>query len=210
MKKEIDWELHDIASKINAQVVTTTAVLNDTWRNELITLNLPNEALNKLWLETAFFGIFLLLKRFATPLGEEKNEFVNNAVRDAFLLVVPTCAFGDSKGENNGLKDYIASDYDRTLELYKKYQGIDVRMLFRDLVKDVFNSSEGSKIKFIHNSFGNRLKLKIAFIISALAGNKEFIEAHSNEVYLPIENLVAFANSATQAFAGISDNDIND
>jgi len=37
MEEKIDWDLHDIASKINAQVVAITAVLNDAWRNELNT-----------------------------------------------------------------------------------------------------------------------------------------------------------------------------
>jgi len=210
MEEKIDWELQDIASKINAQIVTTTAALNDAWRNELLTLNLPNEVLNRLWLETAFFGVFLLQKRFIMPIGEEKSKFVNKAVRDAFLLVVPTCAFGDTEGKNTDLKKYITSEYDRTLEMYKNYKGIDVKELFRNLVRDAFNTSEGSNVKFIDNTFGNRLKLKAAFFLSALGGNKEFLDKHGKEVYLPDKNLIAFAHSATQAFANVSERDIND
>jgi hypothetical protein len=65
MEDTRNWELIDeYGSKICAQVVGTTAVVNDSWRNELITLNLPHEVLNKLWLETAYFGVYLLQKKF--------------------------------------------------------------------------------------------------------------------------------------------------
>lgn len=209
MEQKIESELQDIASKINAKILVTTATLNDTWRNELITLNLPNEVLNRLWLETSFFGAYLLLKRFSMPLGEEKSDFINNAVRDAFIFTVPAIVFGDTKSENADLKNYITSEYDRMLEMYRNYKGVDVRILFRDLVRDIFNTVGGSKVKFIDNTFGNRLKLKTAFILSALGGNKEFIEMHKNEIYLPNENLIAFSDSAVRAFAGVSQNDMN-
>lgn len=209
MEEKIDWDLHDIASKINAQVVATTAALNDAWRNELNTLKLPNGVLNKLWLETAYFGAYLLEKRFSAPLGDQKSKEVNKYIRDGFLLIVPR-TFSDGDNENEELKKWITSEYDRTLEMYENYKGVDVKKLFCDLVRDVFNTTEGSKMKFIDNTFGNRLKLKTAFILGALGGNKEFIEKHENEVYLPNENLTAFATSAAQAFASISDNDIND
>ena len=209
-EEKIDWELQDMSSKINAQILATTAALNDAWRNELITLNLPNEVLNKLWLETSFFGAFLLLKRFATPLDEEKRKFVNKAVRDAFTFTIPTVVFSDTESKNSDLKNYITAEYDRTLEMYKNYKGIDVKALFGDLVRDVFNTSKDSKMKFVENSFWTRFKLKLAFILAALGGNKEFVEQHQHEVYLPNENLTAFATSATQAFANVSESDIND
>ena len=209
-EEKIDWELQDVSSKINAQILTTTAALNDAWRNELITLNLPNEVLNKLWLETAFFGAFLLLKRFATPLEEEKRKFVNKAVRDAFVFTIPTVVFGDTKSENTDLKNYITSEYDRTSEMYKNYKGVDVKALFRDLIRDVFNTSKDSKMKFVENSFWTRFKLKLAFFLAALGGNKEFMEQHQHEVYLPHKNLTAFATSAAQAFAGVTESDIHD
>lgn len=207
-EEKIDWELQDMSSKINAQILATTAALNDAWRNELITLNLPNEVLNKLWLETSFFGAFLLLKRFATPLEEEKRKFVNKAVRDAFTFTIPAVVFGDDK--NSDLKNYITAEYDRTLEMYQNYKGVDVKALFRDLVRDTFNTSKDSKMKFVENSFWTRFKLKLAFFLAALGGNKEFMEQHQHEVYLPNENLTAFATSAAQAFAGVSERDIHD
>ena len=209
-EEKIDWELQDMSSKINAQILTTTAALNDAWRNELITLNLPNEVLNKLWLETAFFGAFLLQKRFVMPLEEEKRKFVNKAVRDAFLFTIPTVVFSDSKNENTDLKNFITSEYDRTLEMYKNYQGVDIKALFRDLVRDVFNTSKDSKMKFVENSFWTRFKLKLAFFLAALSGNKEFMDQHQHEVYLPNENLTAFATSAAQSFASVSESDIRD
>ena len=208
-EEKIDWDLHDIASKINAQVVATTAALNDAWRNELNTLKLPNGVLNKLWLETAYFGAYLLEKRFSAPLGEQKSKEVNKYVRDGFLLIVPS-TFSDGDNENEEFKKWIASEYDRTLEMYENYKGVDVKALFRDLVRDIFNTTEDSKMKFIDNTFWTRLKLKIAFFLAALGGNKEFMEKHGNEVYLPHENLTACATSAAQAFAAVSENDIHD
>ena len=209
MEEKIDWDLHDIASKINAQVVATTVALNDVWRNELITLKLPDSILNKLWLETAYFGVYLLQKKFSGPLGEEKRKTVNKNVRDAFLLIVPS-VFGDKEEHNEELKKWITLEYDRTLEMYENYKGIDVKSLFCDSIRDVFNATEGSKIKFIDNTFGNRLKLKTAFILAVLGGNKKFIDKHENEAYLPNENLTAFATSAAQTFANVSESDIND
>lgn len=207
MEEKIDWDLHDIASKINAQVVATTAALNDAWRNELITLKFPNGVLNKLWLETAYFGVYLLQKRFSAPLGEEKRKVVNKNVRDAFLLIVPN-VFRDKEDGNEKLKKWITAEYDRTLEMYENYKGIDVKSLFLNLVRDVFNTSKNLKMKFVENSFWTRFKLKLAFFLAALGGNKEFMEQHGNEVYLPHENLTAFATSAAQAFASVSENDI--
>lgn len=207
-EEKIDWDLHDIASKINAQVVATTAALNDAWRNELNTLKLPNGVLNKLWLETAYFGAYLLEKRFSASLGEQKSKEVNKYVRDGFLLIVPN-TFSDGE-ENEELKKWIASEYDRTLEMYENYKGVDVKALFQNLVRDVFNATEDSRMKFIDNTFWTRFKLKLAFFLAALGGNKEFMEKHENEVYLPHENLTAFATSAAQAFANVSESDIHD
>ncbi len=208
MKEKIDWDLHDVASKINAQVVVTTAALNDAWRNELNTLKLSNGVFNKLWLETAYFGAYLLEKRFSAPLGEQKSKEVNKYVRDGFLLIVPS-TFSDGE-ENEELKKWIASEYDRNLEMYENYKGVDVKELFQNLVRDVFNTTEDSRMKFIDNTFWTRLKLKLAFFLAALGGNKEFMEKHENEVYLSHENLVAFATSAARAFASVSENDIHD
>ena len=208
-EEKIDWDLHDIASKINAQVVAITAAFNDGLRNELITLKLPDVVLNKLWLETAYFGTYLLQKRFSVPLDKDKSKTVNKKVRDTFLLIVPRI-FGNEEDDNKKLKKYIASEYDRTLEMYKDYKGVDVKVLFHDLIRDAFNSTEDSKMKFIDNTFGNRLKLQIAFFLGALGGNKDFIEKHKNEIYLPNENLMAFASRAAQAFASVSSSDIND
>lgn len=208
-EEKTDWDLHDIASKINAQVVATTAALNDAWRNELNTLKLSNGVLNKLWLETAYFGAYLLEKRFSIPLGDQKSKKVNKYVRDGFLLIVPS-TFSDGDNQNEELKKWIASEYDQTSEMYENYKGVDVKVLYSDLVRNIFNLSEDSKIKFIDNSFWTRFKLKKAFFFATLGGDKEFIKKHENEVYLPNENLTAFANSAAQAFALVSESDIYD
>lgn len=207
-EEQLDWDLHDIASKINAQVLAITAVLNDSWRNELNTLKLPSGVLNKLWLETAYFGAYLLEKRFSDPLGDQKSEEVKRYVRDGFILIVSR-TFLDGDNENEELKNWIASEYDRTLKMYENYKGLDVKALFQNLVRDIFNTTEDSRMKFIDNTFWTRFKLKLAFFLAALGGNKEFMEKHENEVYLPHENLTAFAVSAAQAFAGVSDNDIH-
>lgn len=209
MEEKIDWELRDISSKINAQIIVTTGGLIDAWNNELITLNLPNAVINKLWLETAFFGAYLLLKRFSAPLEAEKSKFVDKAVRDAFIDMIPIYT-SDKKGDNADLKKYITSGYDRTLEMYKNYKGVDTKILFCDLARNVFNLTKDSKIKFIDNTFWTRVKLKFAFFLRAFGGNKELMDKHINEVYLPNENLIAFADSATQAFVNVSESDIRD
>lgn len=195
-----------MGSKIGAQIFATTATLNDAWRNELITLNLPNEVLNKLWLETSFFGAFLLLKRFTASLEEEERKLVNKAVREAWVFLISDVVF--EEGKNSDLKNYIIAKYDRTLEMYQNYKDVDAKTLFCDLLKDAFNSSKDSKMKFIENSFWNRFKLKSAFFLAALGGSKEFMDQHRHEVYLPNENLTAFATSAAQAFAGVGESDI--
>jgi hypothetical protein len=210
MQDKRNWEtIDEYGSKICAEVVGTTAVVNDSWRNELITLNLPNEVLNKLWLETAYFGVYLLQKKFTASLEDEKREVINRSIRGTFLLAIPTL-FGDEKADNSDFKNYIASEYDRTLKLYENYKGVDVKMLFRDIVRDIFNTSEESGIKFIDNTRGNRFKLKTASILAAIGGNKEFSDQLANTVYLPVENLMAFASGATQAFANINESLLSD
>lgn len=208
MEEEIDWEIQDRISKINAQVIANTAALNDAWRNELLTLNLPNGVLNRIWLETSYFGVFLLYKKFILPLGEEKIKDASARLRHAYTFTVPTILFAEQADKE--FKEYVASEYDERLEMYKNYNGLDVRLLFRDLIKDVFNTVEGSKVKFIENTFGNRLKLKTALLLGALGGDKEFIDKHSNEVFLPQEHLLEFTNSAVKVFTSVSESDISD
>ena len=205
--QETDWEAQDIGSKINAQVIAITAALNDAWRKELISLNLPGIVLNRLWLETSFFGAFLLIKRFTKPLENTRKEKINSIIRDGYLLIVPDM-FGSDKVEKKQVQDYFASEYDKTLEMYEKYEGVDTKTLFCGLVKNVFNASEGSKVKFIDNSFKNRLGLKTAFFLAALGGNKEFMNKHANEVFIPRERLSGFADDVVKAFSGVNEGDV--
>jgi hypothetical protein len=199
----MDQNLRHIASKINSQVLAVTAQINDSLVNELMTLKLPHSIFNKVWLETAYFGVHLLQKKFGVLLGHESSKTVNKNVRELFLDIVPGLFGGD--GENKEIfKEWIVSRYDQRLEMYEQYQGADVGLRFRELIRNVFSSTEGSKVRFAENKPGNPLRLKTAFSF----GGKRFLSKHENEVYLPNENLNAFAANAVQAFGNVSEHDI--
>jgi hypothetical protein len=199
----MDQSLRHIASKINAQVLAVTSQINESLVNELMTLKLPNSIFNKVWLETAYLGVHLLQKKFSLLLGHESSKAVNKHVRELFLDSAPSLFEG--QGENKEIfREWIVSHYDQRLEMYEQYQGSDISLRFRELVRNIFNTTEGSKVRFIENKPSNPLRLKTAFLF----GGKRFLGKHENEVYLPNENLNAFAANAAQAFSTVSEHDI--
>jgi len=203
MEGQMDQNLRHTASKINAQVLAVTTQINESLVNELMTLKLPNSVFNKVWLETAYLGVYLLQKKFSVLLGHENSKTVNKHVRELFLDSASSLFGGE--GENKEiLKEWIVSHYDQRLEMYEQYQGADVSLRFRELIRNVFNTTEGSKVRFIENKPGNPLKLKTAFFFAG----KKFLSKQENEVYLPNENLNAFVTNAAQAFGNVNESDI--
>jgi hypothetical protein len=204
MEGIMDQNLRHIASNINAQILAVTTQVNESLVNELITLKLPNSLFNKVWLETACLGAYLLQKKFSMLLGHENSKTVNKHVRELFLDTAPSLL--GCKGEDKEIfKERIVSQYDKRLEMYEQYQGVDVSLRFRELIRNVFNTTEGSKVRFGENKSSNHLILKTAFFF----GGKMFSGKHENEVFLPNENLNAFASNAAQAFGNVSERDIN-
>jgi hypothetical protein len=203
MEGKMDQNLRHIASKINAQVLAVTTQTNESLVNELMTLKLPHSIFNKVWLETAYLGVHLLQKKFSVLLGHESSKTVNIYVRELFLDIAPGLFGGE--GDNKEIfKEWIVSQYDQRLEMYEQYQGLDISLRFRELIRNVFNTTEGSKVRFIENKPSNHPRLKTAFFF----GGKKLLGKHENEVYLPNENLNAFAANAAQAFSNISEHDI--
>jgi len=199
----MDQSLRHIATKIHAQVLAATSQINESLVNELMTLKLPHSIFNKVWLETAYFGMHLLQKKFSVLLGHESSKTVNKHVRELFLEIAPSLVGGE--GENKEIfKEWIVSQYDQRLEMYEQYQGLDISLRFRELIRNVFSATEGSKVKFVENKPSNPLRLKTAFSF----GGKKFLGRHENEVCLPNENLNAFAANAAQAFGNVSEHDI--
>jgi len=199
----MDQNLRHIASKINAQVLAVTSQIHESLVNELMTLKLPNSIFNKVWLETAYLGVHLLQKKFGVLLGHENSKTVNKHVRELFLDIAPSLFGGE--GENKEIfKGWIVSQYDQSIEMYEQYQGLDISLRFRELIRNAFNTTGGSKVRFIENKPDNPLRLKTAFFF----GGKRFLGKHENEVCLPNENLNAFAANAAQAFGNISEHDI--
>ena len=86
MEEKMDQHLRNIASKINAQVIAVTRQINESLINELMTLKLPPSLFDKVWLETAYLGSYLLQKKFSVLLGHEKSKTLNINVRELFLV----------------------------------------------------------------------------------------------------------------------------
>lgn len=208
MKKEaqIDWDLDDIGQKISLKALVTTTTFSKSLRNELIFLKISNQTYNHLLLETAYFCVYLLQKRFSSPLGEEKKVNINKAVSHYFNLVYPI-EFSVKEQEND-LKLYIEREYDSRLESYENYNGFDDRVLFVNFLCNSFNSVEDSRIKFIENAPLNRIKISIAFFLAGLWRNKEFLENHSKEIYLPRNTLQNYADIVTKYIAEIPETTI--
>ena len=203
MEGIMDQYLRNIASQINAQILAVTTQINESLINELMTLKLPNSIFNKVWLETACLGVYLLQKKFSVLLGHENSKTLNKNVRELFLDIVPSLFGGE--GENKEIfKERIGSQYDQRFEMYEQYQGVDVGLRFRELIRKAFNTTEGSKVRFIENKSSNRLRSKTAFFF----GGKQFLGKHENEVFLPNENLNSFVTEVTQAFGNVTERDI--
>jgi len=205
-----ELEINDVASKFNAQVVVITAGLSEEWGKEFSTLNLPNEVLNKLWFETAFFGVYLLQKRFILKLDEITRDKLKKEIRQTFISTVSSLMSVKEK-DHEELKEYIKSQYDGTIESYESYSGVDIKNLFTDFLADIFNLCETSKLKYIDDNLTNKLKLKLGFFLGSLIkkeGTNDFIEKHKDTVYLPKSNLSTLSSAIAQAFIEVKENEI--
>ena len=209
-KEQIDWDMHELASKINAHVIAATSWVNDSWRKELTTYNIPNLVFNRLWLETAFFGVHILQKRFINKVEEKKRELLVGYIREAVISTYPTI-LGESSEANKEMTDYIVAEFDSTISMYNNYSGVDSKDLFQILIRDVFNTVEDCKIKFVNNTLTTRFKLKLSFVLMALGGamsGGSALKKYENNVYLPVENLSVFAGSAANEFIEIKESDV--
>lgn len=207
-----DLEIRDIASKINAEVVAITAGLSEEWGKEFSTLNLPNEVLNKLWFETAFFGIYLLQKRFVFKLEEKTRDKLKKNIRQTFISTVSSL-MSVKDNDYEELKEYITHQYDETIKTYENYSGVDIKNLFTDFLVDVFNLCENSKLKYIDNKLTTKLKLKLAFFLGSLVkkdGTNSFIEEHKDILYLPKSNLTPLSSGIAKAFSEVNESVIYD
>lgn len=212
MNEKSDLEINDMASKFNAQVVVTTAGLSEEWEKGFSTLNLPNEVLNKLWFETAFFGIYLLQKRFIFKLDKITRNKLKKEIKQTFISTVSSLMSSENTSHEE-IKEYIESQYDETMESYENYSGVDIKILFTDFLVDIFNLCEESKLKYIDDSLATKLKLKLAFFLGSLIkkdGTNEFIEKHKDTLYLPKSNLTTLSSAIATAFAEINESEIWD
>jgi len=203
-------EINDIASKFNAQVVAITAGLSEEWEKEFSTLNLPNEVLNKLWFETAFFGIYLLQKRFIFKLDEITRNKLKKEIRQTFISTVSSL-MSSKDIDREELKEYIESQYDGTIESYENYSGVDIKILFTNFLADIFNLCGNSKLKYIDDNIANKLRLKLAFFLGSLIkknGTNDFIKEHKDVVYLPKNNLASLSSAIAMAFTEVNESDI--
>lgn len=203
-------EINDIASKFNAQVVAITAGLSEEWEKEFSTLNLPNEVLNKLWFETAFFGIYLLQKRFIFKLDEITRSKLKKEIRQTFISTVSSL-MSSKDIDREELQEYIESQYDGTIESYENYSGVDIKILFTNFLADIFNLCGNSKLKYIDDNIANKLRLKLAFFLGSLIkenGTNNFIKEHKDIVYLPKNNLASLSSAIAMAFTEVNESDI--
>jgi hypothetical protein len=120
MEGIMDQNLRHIASKINSQVLAVTTQINESLVNELMTLKLPNSIFTKVWLETAYLGVYLLQKKFSVLLGHENSKTVNKHVRELFLDIAPSLFGGEGENKET-FKEWMVSQYNQRLEMYEQY-----------------------------------------------------------------------------------------
>lgn len=194
-----ELQLNDASNKIVAQVVAITASLNDQWDEVLMTkFNAPivPSVHNKTWLEIAFFGAYTLLQRAQTAYPADVYEKINQVVPKDLVRMIMMVVFDEKDEETKkSLETYITSEFNRSLELYKKHVG-DTALVLRDLIRDVFNTSEGSKIKFVDGGWTTKLKLNVAFAM----GDSDFQAKHKDEQYLKSDILLPIAQAVANEF----------
>jgi|GEM_PF-2828971 len=195
-------KLDDLATKVAAEILALTASVNDKLHAELLSAtNIPTHAgqHNYVWLEIAYFGSYLLRQKVTNSMSKQEQNIFDPLLKERFLFYVTNVAF-ESKGEGaESLRLMIGSTYDARLKEYAEYRG-DVSTLFKEELKNAFNSQSQGKIKFVDKSFKTKLKLKVAFFLAALGGNKEFLEQHGDEIFLPDSVLTSTAATVNKMF----------
>ncbi len=198
-----ELQLNDASNKIVAQVVAITASLNDQWDNVLITkfnTQIVPQVHNKTWLEIAFFGAYTLLHRAQTAYPKEIYEKVTQAVHKDLVRMIMMVVFDEKDEETKkSLEAYITLQFHQSLELYQKHVG-DTALVLRDIIRDIFNTSDDSKIKFVDGDWKSKLKLNFAFAL----GDSEFQAKHKDEQYLKSEVLLPIAQTVANEFRTLS------
>jgi hypothetical protein len=195
-----EFQINDASNKIVAQVIATTASLNDQWDEVLMTkfnIEIIPEVHNKTWLEIAFFGAYTLLQRAKTAYSADDYEKISQEFHRALVRMILMVVFtqdGDDEKTKKSLELYVTSEFNKSFELYKKHSG-DTALVLRDLIRDAFNSSEISKIKFVDDGWKNKLKLNVAFAL----GDADFQAKHKDVQFLKNDFLMpvvqVFANT---------------
>ena len=203
MKKDKE-KLEELATKVAAKVVAITANINDKLHAEfLAATNIPIHpgVHNYVWLEIAYFGSYLLHQKVTNSMSKDEQIIFASTLRERFIFLVTTIVFPTEGEEDKSLKNYIESTYDTKLKKYSEFRG-DISELFKNELKDTFNSQSDGKIKFVDKSFKTKIKLKAAFFLASLGNNKEFFEKHGDEFFFPDSILSSTVSVVTKMFRG--------
>lgn len=198
-KKE---KLEELATSAAAEAVAATAAVNDKLHAEFskaTNVSVDAGTHNHVWLEIAYFGLYLLYKKVSTEMTDEEKKVFKKYLKENFLNYVINIVYQAKGEEAVSLKKYVRENYDARFNLYLNYRG-DVSTLFKEQLRNTFNGQEKGEIKFIDNSLTTKLKLKLAFLL----GGKEFLEEHKGEVYLSEDILNLTAKNIMQVFQEIN------
>lgn len=195
-----ELQLSDASNKIVAQVLAVTASLNDQLDEVLVAkFNIPiNSGVhNRTWLEIAYFGTYTLLQRAQKSYSADDYVNISREVHKGLIHMILTVVFFDEKDEATkaSLEAHVSAGLAQSLESYKEHVG-DTSLVLRDLIRDIFNASEDSKIKFVDGDWITKLKINIAFAL----GNSEFQAKHKDEQLLNGDFLLPVVHAIATRF----------
>lgn len=188
----MDNNREELAGKIATQVIAKTAVLNDQLHEALsLSTNLATEPLvhNKVWLQIAYYGNYLLFKKYSKLMSASEISTFKLELKDQFINYAMMVVF---VGNDENFRLWLEAQYSQIFEVYENHIG-NTSDLLKELISSEFVSNN-SKIKFIENKFSKRFLLGLA---GALGGVPQ------GEVILSQEVLSNFCEKVIDSFLSV-------
>lgn len=185
-------EYEELAGKIAIQVIAQTAVLNDQLHEALVLgTNVATEPMvhNKVWLQIAYFGNYILFKKYSRNISPAELDAFKVSLKDQFIRYAMMVVF---TGNDENFQVWLESQYLHFFELYEKHVG-NTSELLKKLISANFVLND-SKIKFVENKFPKRALLSLSGILGGIP---------QGEILLSDEVLTKFSTSVFDTFVSI-------
>ncbi len=181
------------------------------WKGELEivkNVKIHPSAYGTLLLEAAIFGHYYVGEKIKQHMNKEEKEIFSDALNKHIILIVSLLLDHENKKKNfEGHEKMIRELYEKFApgkhNALANYQGDNILELFREALRQTFNGADNFKLKFINNSFKNRVLLKI---VGAFIGSKS---KHTEDIFLDEKIIYTLADSLFYEFSKLDYNELS-